>query len=81
MDQTERSRPRARLVVIASRVLRDHDEAQDIVQQAWRRLHRTDAVTETEIANLPAWLTTVTTRLCLALHVVLERLTPRKRQW
>ncbi|QTE29743.1 sigma-70 family RNA polymerase sigma factor [Pengzhenrongella sicca] len=111
MDQTalfEAERPR--LVGIASRVLSDHAEAQDIVQQAWLRLNATDA----EIESLPAWLTTVTTRLCLdrlrsrtpvpvgdvaleptvndpaddvalaetvglALHVVLERLTPRER--
>jgi RNA polymerase sigma-70 factor (ECF subfamily) len=32
-----------------------------VVQQAWLRLHKTDA----DIENLPAWLTTVTTRLCL----------------
>ncbi len=101
---------RARLVGIASRVLGDHAEAQDVVQQAWLRLHGTDAV----IDSLPAWLTTVTTRLCLdrlrsrtpvpvddiepgetpndpaddvaladtvglALHVVLDRLSPRER--
>lgn len=52
---------RARLVGIASRVLGDHAEAEDVVQQAWLRLHGTDA----EIDSLPAWLTTVTTRLCL----------------
>lgn len=52
---------RPRLVGIASRLLGDHAEAQDIVQQAWLRLHGTDA----EIGSLPAWLTTVTTRLCL----------------
>lgn len=101
---------RPRLVGIASRVLGDHAEAQDVVQQAWLRLHGTDA----EIDSLPAWLTTVTTRLCLdrlrsrtpipvddvepwetlndpaddvaladtvglALHVVLDRLSPRER--
>lgn len=62
MDQTdvfEAERPR--LVGIASRILGDHAEAQDVVQQAWLRLHLTDA----EIESLPAWLTTVTTRLCL----------------
>jgi RNA polymerase sigma factor (sigma-70 family) len=62
VDQTdvfEAERPR--LVAIAGRVLGDHAEAQDIVQQAWLRLHRSDA----EIDNLPGWLTTVTTRLCL----------------
>jgi RNA polymerase sigma factor (sigma-70 family) len=48
-------------VGIASRVLGDHTEAQDVVQQAWLRLHGTDV----EIDSLPAWLTTVTTRLCL----------------
>ncbi len=111
MDRTdlfEAERPR--LVGIATRVLGDHAEAQDIVQQAWLRLHGTDA----EIESLPAWLTTVTTRLCLdrlrsrtpvpvddveagvhvndpaddvalaatvglALHVVLDRLSPRER--
>ncbi|MGO1165375.1 MAG: sigma-70 family RNA polymerase sigma factor [Janibacter sp.] len=52
---------RPRLVALASRVLGDHSEAEDIVQQAWLRLHRTD----TDIESLPAWLTTVTTRLCL----------------
>lgn len=52
---------RARLVRIASRVLGDSAQAEDVVQQAWLRLHRTDA----EIRDLPAWLTTVTTRLCL----------------
>src|SRR4051794_12888314 len=52
---------RSRLVGIASRVLGDHAEAQDVVQQAWLRLHGTTA----EIDNLPGWLTTVTTRLCL----------------
>src|SRR4051794_22409668 len=58
-DMFEAERPR--LVGIASRVLGDHAEAEDVVQQAWLRLHLTDATIE----NLPAWLTTVTTRLCL----------------
>ena len=58
-DMFEAERPR--LVGIASRVLSDHAEAQDVVQQAWLRLNATDA----EIDSLPAWLTTVTTRLCL----------------
>ena len=111
MDQTDRfEAERPRLVGIASRVLGDHAEAQDVVQQAWLRLHGTDA----EIDSLPAWLTTVTTRLCLdrlrsrtpvpvddvgpgatlndpaddvaladtvglALHVVLDRLSPHER--
>ncbi len=52
---------RPRLVGLATRILGDHAEAEDVVQLAWLRLHGTD----TEIESLPAWLTTVTTRLCL----------------
>jgi len=62
MDTTlafEAERPR--LVGLAGRMLADETEAQDVVQQAWLRLQGTDQ----EIANLPGWLTTVTTRLCL----------------
>lgn len=62
MDRTqvfEAERPR--LVGLATRVLGDHSDAEDVVQQAWLRLHRTDQA----IDSLPAWLTTVTTRLCL----------------
>jgi RNA polymerase sigma-70 factor (ECF subfamily) len=55
----EKERPR--LVRLATRVLGDHAEAEDVVQQAWLRLSRTDSDPE----SLPAWLTTVTTRLCL----------------
>lgn len=53
---------RARLVRIAAGVLGDRHEAEDVVQHAWLRLQRSDP---TQIASLPAWLTTVTTRLCL----------------
>ncbi len=101
---------RPRLVRLAGRVLGDDAEAEDIVQLAWLRLQGSDQ----EIDNLPGWLTTVTTRLCLdrlrsripvpvevvepeevvadpaddvaladtvglALHVVLDRLSPRER--
>ncbi len=62
MDQVavfEAERPR--LLRIASRVLGDPTEAEDVVQTAWIRLHSTPA----DIDNLPGWLTTVTTRLCL----------------
>jgi RNA polymerase sigma-70 factor (ECF subfamily) len=55
----ERERPR--LVRLAGRVLGDAAEAEDIVQLAWLRLQSTGE----EIDNLPGWLTTVTTRLCL----------------
>ncbi len=52
---------RPRLVGLATRILGDASEAEDVVQQAWLRLHGTDAT----IDNLPGWLTTVTVRLCL----------------
>lgn len=52
---------RPRLLQIATRVLADRSEAEDVVQQAWLRLHTADS----DIDSVPAWLTTVTTRLCL----------------
>ena len=52
---------RPRLVRLAGRLLGDAAEAEDIVQLAWLRLQGTDQ----SIDNLPGWLTTVTTRLCL----------------
>ena len=52
---------RPRLLRLASRVLGDRTEAEDIVQRPWLRLNGA----ETDIESLPAWLTTVTTRLCL----------------
>ncbi len=52
---------RPRLIRLAGRMLSDDAEAEDIAQQAWLRLQGT----EREIENLPGWLTTVTTRLCL----------------
>lgn len=52
---------RPRLVGLATRVLADPADAEDVVQQAWLRLDSADG----EIDSLPAWLTTVTTRLCL----------------
>ncbi|WP_182112376.1 MULTISPECIES: sigma-70 family RNA polymerase sigma factor [unclassified Actinotalea] len=62
MNHTEAfERERPRLVRLAARVLNDHAEAEDAVQQAWLRLQRSD----TDIDCLPAWLTTVTTRVCL----------------
>lgn len=62
MNQTEEfAAERPRLVAMATRMLGDHTEAEDIAQLAWLRLHKNDAA----IDNLPAWLTTVTVRLCL----------------
>ncbi|MCW2829775.1 MAG: polymerase subunit sigma-70 [Aeromicrobium sp.] len=111
MDTTEAfEAERPRLTALAARVLGDPGEAEDVVQLAWLRL----ASSETDIASLPAWLTTVTGRLCVdrlrsrvpvptddvrasgtvsdpadevaladsvgvALHVVLERLSPAER--
>jgi RNA polymerase sigma factor (sigma-70 family) len=62
MDQTtvfEQQRPR--LLRVAGGVLGDSYEAEDVVQNAWLRMDAADG----EIDNLPGWLTTVTTRLCL----------------
>ena len=62
MDQTaEFERQRPRLLRVAGRVLGDLHEAEDVVQNAWLRMDASDG----DIENLPAWLTTVTTRLCL----------------
>ena len=62
MDRTDAfEAERPRLLGLATRVVADRAEAEDLVQQAWLRLHRT----ESDIQDLPAWLTTVTTRLCL----------------
>lgn len=61
-EQTEAfEAERPRLVRMADRLLGDHAEAEDVVQNAWIRLHGNNS----GIENLPAWLTTVTTRLCL----------------
>lgn len=111
MDQTAKfEAERPRLLRLATRLLSDAIEAQDVVQQSWLRLHGSDA----QIENLAGWLTTVTSRLCLdrlrapavitqpdpqilgnapdpaddviladaigvALHVVLQRLSPKQR--
>lgn len=47
-------------MAIATRILGSAADADDVLQEAWLRLARTDG-----IDNLPAWLTTVVTRLCL----------------
>ena len=55
-------RNRRHLTAVAYRVLGSHSDAEDAVQEAWLRLQRTDTA---EIDNLPGWLTTVVTRICL----------------
>src|SRR5690348_15566428 len=59
-EQFEGHRPHLRTV--AYRMLGSLTEADDAVQEAWLRLHRSD--TEA-VANLEAWLTTVVARVCL----------------
>ncbi|WIX88671.1 sigma-70 family RNA polymerase sigma factor [Amycolatopsis sp. DG1A-15b] len=61
-ERFEQERPRLRAV--AYRMLGSAAEADDAVQEAWLRFHRTDA---REIDNIPAWLTTVVARVCLSL--------------
>ena len=53
---------RARLRAVAYRMLGSFADADDAVQEAWLRLHRSD--TEA-VANLEAWLTTIVARVCL----------------
>lgn len=52
---------RIRLVRIATGLLDDRAEGEDMAQQAWLRFQGAGKV----IDNVPAWLTVVTTRLCL----------------
>src|SRR3954452_16130295 len=59
-ERFEAQRPR--LTAVAKRILGSSIEADDAVQEAWLRLSRTDA---DAIENLPAWLTTVVSRVCL----------------
>ena len=60
MDVTDFDAERPRLIAIAIRILGSESDADDVLQEAWLRLSRTDG-----IDDLPAWLTTVVTRLCL----------------
>lgn len=59
-EQFEGNRQRLRL--LAYRIVGNAADADDAVQEAWLRLSRTDA---REIESLPAWLTTVVSRICL----------------
>src|SRR5580700_10317911 len=60
MDATDFDAERPRLTAIAVRILGSVADADDVLQEAWLRLSRTD-----DVDDLPAWLTTVVTRLCL----------------
>ncbi|UMG91615.1 sigma-70 family RNA polymerase sigma factor [Nocardioides sp. TF02-7] len=53
---------RARLLAIASRVLGDRTEAEDVVQEAWLRLARQQPGS---VDNVAGWLTTVVGRLSI----------------
>ena len=53
---------RAHLRAVAYRMLGSLSEAEDAVQEAWFRLHRSDAAA---IENVAAWLTTVVGRVCI----------------
>jgi len=53
---------RHRLRALAYRVLGSGPDAEDAVQEAWLRLSRQDA---DAIDNLPGWLTTVISRICI----------------
>ena len=59
-ERFEENRPRLRGV--AYRLLGSLSEAEDAVQEAWLRLHRTDTAA---VENLAGWLTTVVSRVCL----------------
>ena len=59
VDSFEAERPR--LLNVAYRLTGSVADAEDAVQEAWLRLHRSDA----RIDYLQAWLTTVVSRLCL----------------
>ena len=62
-DLAERfEQERFRLRGVAFRMLGSVSEADDAVQETWLRLSRSDVA---EIENLPGWLTTVVSRICL----------------
>ena len=53
---------RGHLRAVAYRMLGSASEAEDAVQEAWLRLHRSDT---SDVLNLGGWLTTVVARVCL----------------
>ena len=75
-ERFEAERPRLRAVAL--RMLGNDAAADDAVQEAWIRLVRTDQRDE-EIENLPGWLTTVVSRICLDL--LRSRTAHREEAW
>jgi len=61
-DTTRFDSERSRLTRLAYRMTGTPDDADDVVQEVWLRWDRTD---RSLIDNVPAWLTTVTTRLAI----------------
>jgi RNA polymerase sigma factor (sigma-70 family) len=57
-------RHRAHLQAVAFRILGSRAEADDALQEAWIRFNRADL---SEVANVPGWLTTVVSRVCLTM--------------
>ena len=55
-------RERFHLLSVAFRILGSQPDAEDIVQETWIRFCRADL---TDLHNVSAWLTTVSTRLCV----------------
>src|SRR4051794_16283963 len=70
----EEHRPHLRAV--AHRMLGSLSEADDAVQEAWLRLHRSDVG---GIDNLGGWLTTVVSRVCL--DALRSRTSRREEPW
>ncbi|WP_127783436.1 sigma-70 family RNA polymerase sigma factor [Rhodococcus sp. X156] len=56
---------RPHLLAVGYRLTGSIADAEDAVQEAWLRLAGLGADAATEITNLPAWLTTVVSHLCL----------------
>ena len=75
-ERFEAERPRLR--GLALRMLGGEAAADDAVQEAWIRLVRTDQGGEA-IDNLPGWLTTVVSRICLDL--LRSRTSRREATW
>ena len=73
----EAERPRVRR--LALQMLGNAHAADDAVQEAWLRLVRTDDPGGVTIDNLPGWLTTVVSRICL--DVLRSRTARREDDW